>query len=327
MKTLSRLLVPLVLILPAAAQGPPRPAPETREAPVRATDGEVLRIYDVRDLHAQRPLQEGATDEDRAAREEAMEVDYGRLAEMLVELLEANLGPLEAPTQQVRMARGGSLVANLTVAQHEFAEDFLTFQREVADAQYLLEVKFVLVPSDLGGKILPEESPAFLDDEQIGDLLLAIQRSKSEVLSAPSVLVEPRQRAEIVTVEQIAYVKDWEIHEHVEPGDQTILDPIIGVLEDGVRLTARVVPLAEGRNMVDLQVTQMEVKRPIPTFETTLGIPGSPKVTIALPESVKRTIETRLVLGGGETAVLATDAPQDGKRSLVLARVEKILPD
>jgi hypothetical protein len=85
-----------------------------------------------------------------------------------------------------------------------------------------------------------------------------------------------------------------------------IANPIVDVVQDGISIQASVLPLEGGATGLSVEVTVADLKRPIPTFTTTLGV-NSP-VTIQLPQVISTRIEAALELQQGHTAWLSLPA-------------------
>ncbi|HBF23774.1 MAG TPA: hypothetical protein DDW23_08175, partial [Planctomycetes bacterium] len=82
-----------------------------------------------------------------------------------------------------------------------------------------------------------------------------------------------------------------------------IADPMVRVARDGVFLDVRPVVTADRRFVfIEVRPTVAALKRPIPTFQTSLGT-GSP-VTLMLPELEVQKIRTRVMVPDGGTILL-----------------------
>jgi len=142
----------------------------------------------------------------------------------------------------------------------------------------------------------------YLNDLQLEMILTAVSKSERvELVTAPRILVYNTARSNLAVMNQVAYVKDFDV-EIAQAA--SIADPIIGVVEDGVILDVRPVVSAD-RRFVTLEVrpTVAELQRPIGTFTTTLAASGS-SVTIQLPEVAKSMIKTSIPMPDGGTVLL-----------------------
>lgn len=144
------------------------------------------------------------------------------------------------------------------------------------------------------------------------------ETADAEVVAAPRVTTQPLQRASITMLEPISYVQDFTLERH---GEQVIADPVVGVVEHGVRADLFAVPLADGTIAVHCDVLSQQVQQPIPSFETDLGI-GTP-VTIQLPRTTGVRFRQAAALAPGHVAVLASQQIDgDWLLALVEARLE-----
>ncbi len=141
----------------------------------------------------------------------------------------------------------------------------------------------------------------WLDDTQLQMVLRAVEKSRrSEVLTEPSLMVYNTQRATLTVANQVSYVGDFDV-EIAQAA--AIADPIVRVARDGVYLDVRPVVSADRRfTFIDVRPTVASLKRPIPSFQTSLGT-GSP-VTLQLPELELQKIRTRVLIPDGGTLLL-----------------------
>lgn len=141
----------------------------------------------------------------------------------------------------------------------------------------------------------------WLDDTQLEMVLRAVKKSKrSELVIAPKLMVYNTSRANLTVANQVSYVADFDVE---IASAAAIADPIVRVASDGVYLDVRPVVTADRRFVwVDVRPTVATLKRPIPTFQTSLGT-GSP-VTLMLPELELQKIRTRAFVPDGGTLLL-----------------------
>ena len=159
-------------------------------------------------------------------------------------------------------------------------------------------------------------------------LLERVQRGV-DVLSAPRILALNGHRAEVSTGERISYVRDYDVE---IAGETAIADPVIDTLFDGIVFDVVAGSLPERRLGVDLDVTSGRVERPIPEFETTVGVPDSGKsrrVTLQLPTWTKHRLRVTVALPDRGTALFALPArgaAGERTRQVVMLRVELVKP-
>lgn len=141
----------------------------------------------------------------------------------------------------------------------------------------------------------------YLSDLQLGMVLRAVSKSERvELVTAPRLLVFNTARANIAVLNQVAYVKDFDV-EIAQAA--SIADPIIDVVQDGVVLDVRPVVSADRRFvLMELRPTVATLKRPIRQQTTTLGSQNS--VAIELPEVDIQRVRTTVPMPDGGTVLL-----------------------
>lgn len=140
-----------------------------------------------------------------------------------------------------------------------------------------------------------------LSDMQLELILRAISKSERiELVTAPRITVHNTSRANLSVLNQVAYIKDFDV-EIAQAA--SIADPIVEVIQDGVILDVRPVVSADRRFVtLELRPTIAELKRPIEERVTTLGSQNS--VTIMLPEVEIQRVRTSVPLPDGGTVLL-----------------------
>jgi type II secretory pathway component GspD/PulD (secretin)/tetratricopeptide (TPR) repeat protein len=140
-----------------------------------------------------------------------------------------------------------------------------------------------------------------LDDAEVQMILRAVEKSKrSEVVTEPSLMVYNATRATLTVANQVSYVSDFDV-EIAQAA--SIAAPIVRVVMDGVFLDVTPVVSSDRRSVsIDLRPTVATLRRPIRTFQTSLGS-GSP-VTIMLPEIELQKIRTRTTVPDGGTVLV-----------------------
>src|SRR5690606_17726853 len=133
-----------------------------------------------------------------------------------------------------------------------------------------------------------------------------------EMVQAPKLAVLALQQMTVAAIDQVAYVKDFELREI--DGAQ-IADPQIGVVEDGLELAGNFVVIDDGVLGSSWHVRLSDLERPIPRFETSLGV-GAP-VSIQIPKVAVAEFDAKVRLAPGELAVLPGPMLR-GKRIVLL---------
>ena len=141
----------------------------------------------------------------------------------------------------------------------------------------------------------------YLNDIQLELILRAVSKSERvELVSNPRVLVSNTGRANLTVLNQVVYVKDFDV-EIAQAA--SIADPIIDVVQDGVILDVRPAVSADRRFItIELRPTIAHLQRPIREVSTTLGSQAS--VTIQLPELEIQRVRTTIPMPDGSTVLL-----------------------
>jgi hypothetical protein len=200
---------------------------------------------------------------------------------------------------------GGALVANLSAAQQKWMREFVDCQRASVQRIFVVETQFVRGdPKSFDAMQLTDQTVVIgAAPEQRTHFEEQLTGDGFEILSAPRVTSYARQAAELSILSQTAYVREY-VYILVAPGNQHILDPIVDVVEDGVRAKSRIVALPNGRLGLALDVTVLDLKQPIETKEVTVSDYATP-VTIGVPKIFTYRLETRMEMARGETLLVS----------------------
>jgi type II secretory pathway component GspD/PulD (secretin) len=142
----------------------------------------------------------------------------------------------------------------------------------------------------------------FLDDIELNVLFRAVEKSSfANVLRAPRLAVYNTQRANLTLVNQVTYVKDYDVE---VAQTAYIADPIVDIVQDGLVLDVRPTVSHDRRYVtLELRPTVAVLGRPIRTFVTPLaGLTTT--VTIELPELQYRSAETTVKVPDGGSVVI-----------------------
>ncbi len=139
-------------------------------------------------------------------------------------------------------------------------------------------------------------------DIKINGLLRAVEKNIDQTLvNAPRLTIYNRQRANLSIVNQVSYVKDYDVE---VAQTAFIADPLVDVVQDGLTLDVRpTVSFDRKWVKLDLQPTVATLLRPIRTFETNLSGLTVP-VVIELPEVTTRTAQTSVNVPNGGWVVI-----------------------
>lgn len=153
--------------------------------------------------------------------------------------------------------------------------------------------------SSVGGLSL---SFAYLDDTQLNMVLRAVEKSeRATLMTAPRLTVYNTQRSNITLVNQISYIRDYDVE---VAQTASIADPVVGIIQDGLVLDVRPT-ISNDRRFVTLELrpTVANLIEPIRTLTTTLGSQTQP-VTIQLPELIVQSAETTVTVPDRGTVVI-----------------------
>ncbi|MCE9593516.1 MAG: hypothetical protein K8S98_04920 [Planctomycetes bacterium] len=141
----------------------------------------------------------------------------------------------------------------------------------------------------------------YLNDLQAELILRAVSKSERvELVTSPRLLVFNTARANLAVLNQVAYVKDFDVE--IAQGS-SIADPIVDVIQDGVVLDVRPVVSADRRFiMMELRPTVAVLRRPIQEVATSLGSQNA--VSIQLPEVDIQKVRTTVPMPDGGTVML-----------------------
>ncbi|MFO0981791.1 MAG: hypothetical protein U1E76_08630 [Planctomycetota bacterium] len=141
----------------------------------------------------------------------------------------------------------------------------------------------------------------YLDDTKLEAILRAVEKSETaNIVNAPSLTVFNGQRANINVMSHVSYVRDYDVE--IAQGS-VVADPVVDVIRDGSILDVRPVVSADRRFItMELRPTVANLPRPIPTFQTSLGIGND--VVLQLPELEIERARTTVTIPDGATLML-----------------------
>ncbi|MHC4778812.1 MAG: hypothetical protein ACYTFG_09580 [Planctomycetota bacterium] len=142
-----------------------------------------------------------------------------------------------------------------------------------------------------------------LDDAEVNVIFHAVSKSRrATLLNAPKLTAFNTQRANITLVNQISYVRDYDVE---VAQAAAIADPIMGVIQDGLVLDVRPT-VSNDRKYITLELRPCvaTLVRPIPTLRTTLGMAASSNVTLHMPELVVQKAQATVRVPDGGTILL-----------------------
>jgi hypothetical protein len=331
----------LSCLLPALVQGVTIEA----QTPARL-NGQRIEFYEVQDLAsawvrdfeapelgvARAPVkhveaQEGRGDQaglEPQASDQPTPQQVEHMARTLEQLVRTYMQPSSADVAaSVRAMDTGTLVVSALPEQHEWVGDFLAGLRGFNG---LVDIQTTIYSAPRG--VLQQwgfaPSATLATPETLEAFLKQIEADgRFEVVNAPRLVLFPCQRAFVSVIDQLAYVRSWQVQK-VEPGGQEIADPDVATIQAGVTVEARIAPLPGERFGVQIGIASCSVERPIPTRKVRLGGAGGHEVEIGEPEVKTARFDATLLLADGASAVLVTDDTHPERDLAVALTVRKV---
>jgi len=141
----------------------------------------------------------------------------------------------------------------------------------------------------------------YLDDTEVEAILRAVQKSERvNTIVAPSLIISNNERASLSAINQISYIKDFDVE--IAQAAQ-IADPIVDVISDGVILDVRPVVHPDRRFItLELRPTVSQLVRPIPERDVSFAVGNSGR--LQLPELEVQRVRTTVTVPDGGTLLL-----------------------
>lgn len=167
-------------------------------------------------------------------------------------------------------------------------------------------------------------SGSFLSDAEVERLLHELmQRDAATLVMMPRVTFTPLQTASLSVLNEIPYIADYE---RTEVSGETVLDPVILTVQEGLLLELRAVPLPDGRLALSCRLDNSVVPSPILQFSTTFDGKLSEPVVVQLPEVRTLRAEGRFDLWPSEHVLLIAPDEQGDAETAVLLRCNRVGP-
>jgi hypothetical protein len=262
------------------------------------------RIYDLRDLLAE-------PSKDWAATRPVEDEDHP-----FCRAIRAFLRPPIDADSRLSMSYGAQFFASVTEAQHESLIQIFEGMRRRPPTIFRVETQFVMASVDQAAKIgIENGSPVYVGD----DGALAIVRDKIAAMSGA--FIGPIESSDVVNGKpgreelsgELTYVKAYEKHVNVEPGNRTLVVPVIATEREGTTRDVLVVALPDNRIGCLLKAILARIDKPVGSRETPDGPVAAPVVT-------KIAIEAQATFDGKMTIIFPGPA-RDGWVPFVLAKV------
>lgn len=258
------------------------------------------------------------------------------LADLMREFVEPRLDERD----EIQVVGESSIVVLALPAQHAWIQRWLTAARDAPEQFLEVEVTFyALTPTGYAAHLAPvlarapqptqvrvdpgvrAQSLLLAPGAETEAFLAALAKTEGvEIVSAPRVLARMRESADVRTGEQVSYIKDFKV-ERTPTG--IIADPVVDTVWDGLGFTIIGTPLSSGHLGLQIEAIAADLQRPIPTFETTLGV-GAP-VSIQLPRVRVARVRAAVELPK-DHVVLFSLADATEKPMVVVLRARAVAP-
>ncbi|MBK8178409.1 MAG: hypothetical protein IPK67_05835 [Planctomycetes bacterium] len=225
--------------------------------------------------------------------------------------------PLDPKLDALQVLDNGTVVAQLSDADHAWLRRFLELQRR---ERVPVQVECTILEGAKGSlaKLVPKRAGNFLSTEERIALIAAAKRATGvHVLQAPSLRVLSRARANLDCYNEFQYVKDYSLCV-VQPGARTLAVPTVDSVKDGLGITARTVFLDGGKIGLEVQFERSLVAQPIRTKTVRLDVDGGRDFEVALPEVQTQRLEFAASLADGGSVYFLGPGSAPEKELLVL---------
>ncbi len=278
-----------------------------------------VHLYDVRDLLTSTGIDT----------ESGIEVP-----QPLVQVVRAFLPVPAAQPGDIAAVGGSHLVAAATAEQHAWIERFLQRARQGKDAFVEIDATTLAIPLDVFARdVAPvlakgntgaskrDPSSAIMTANETTDLFLSRLREREGVIAVEGLQLSTKllQSADIFVGEQRSYIKDFEVQ--IGQGS-IVIDPIVGVIEDGCRLRCVAGLLDDAALGVVVESSVAQVSRPMAQVKTKIAGTKEEKI-VELPRQRVARLRAALALPRSGVALLALPAI-DEVRFLVVVRAKLI---
>ena len=233
--------------------------------------------------------------------------------------------PLDPKFERMQADDQGWLVCYLRPEQHEWLARFIELQ-EVGARDWIANVEthwFTLSNAEVG-KLKLSGSALLMDDAAQAEQWLArLKAASGQYLVAPKVSAFPGQHAEISTLNQISYVKEYKL-EIVEPGRQEIADPVVDVIQEGQSMTLRVLQAGDQLYGLRLSCSSAQLERPIPRRRFKLSPAHPNEVEVAMPQLRTAQVDATVLVEDGGGVLLTASGLEDGKSLVIFIRFQRV---
>ncbi len=240
---------------------------------------------------------------------------------VIAQLVRSFVQPPLLPNEEVQPIGERWLTLLGRPEQHAWLERFLATAHAGQEQLVAMECRFWAMPEatyqlDVA-PALGEQGRALLEPgEGTAAFLQGLQKlAKVTQIAAPKLTVRPLTEASMSVENQTSYIRDFKVE---KVRDELIADPVVAIVHDGLRLRTAATLLTDDTAGIALEAQIADLQKPIPTFETTLGI-GKP-ISIQLPTVLTTRLDAAATVRSGTTAVFAMPV-MAGQRHLLTVTV------
>jgi len=233
--------------------------------------------------------------------------------------------PLDPRQERIQADEHGWLVCYLRPEQHAWLERFIELQQShERNWMAMVETDWYTISSNDLAKLKLTSSALLLDDaEQIERFKGVLMANSADRLSTPRVSSYPGQLAELSSLNQVSYVKEYKL-EIVEPGRQEIADPVVDVIQEGVTMSLRVLQTGDELYGLRLSCASAEIERPIPTRRFKLSPAHPSEVEVAMPQVRTAKVDATVLVADGGGVLLVTSGLADDRNLVILVRFNRM---
>jgi hypothetical protein len=313
MFTCASCLLGLALLLPLRAQDPGPVTSRPADAPPPA--GLQAMVFDIRDLVA---LRGGHVDRN----------DVGTLpaTEALLALLRAFLPRQQGLGPNALRPVRGMLIAQLDHEQTDWLRATLDRQRDGVATVVRIEARAIAgLPAGHQALAGCETPRALADAAAVTELMASVVKVPGiRLLPAIQLALVPCAPGQAESLVHVSYIKEWVLQRGVQPGNRTILDPVIDVARGGTILRGQALLLGEQLVGLEVGFTLLDLQQPIPSRK--ISVEGQ-ELEVGVPSASTTRIDATLTLPVGRTVVIGTPKGQQPGALLLLAVTAVEPPD
>lgn len=193
----------------------------------------------------------------------------------------------------VGYAEPGILLLKAPPEGHAWLNRFLTLRQR---APRVLEVKLWAIDAAMGQLArlgVGDDGRATLAADAVDAFLERASKGGANLVLAPKLVMYECATSSLSVMDEFTYVKEFRFVT-VQPGNQTIADPVIEALPEGWSVELLAAEVATGEFGIDLYARQQIVQRPVRTQEIPLG--NERTGTVSTPVGLTHELKTRFTL-------------------------------